>query len=97
MLVFPSLHEGFGLPVLEALACGTAVGCSDRASLPEVGGGVVDYFDPDDAEAVAAAMLRILKQAHDPSGRSARANHAAGFCWRKHWNGCQQEYRGLLE
>ena len=46
LFVFPSLYEGFGLPVLEALACGTKVICSNSSSIPEVGGDVVEYFDP---------------------------------------------------
>lgn len=49
LFIFPSLYEGFGLPVLEALACGTKVVCSKISSIPEVGGEVVDYFDPNDA------------------------------------------------
>ncbi len=47
MLVFPSMFEGFGLPVLEAMACGCPVACSDVTSLPEVGGDAVVYFNPD--------------------------------------------------
>lgn len=46
LFVFPSLYEGFGIPVLEALACGTPVICSNTSSIPEVGGDFVGYFDP---------------------------------------------------
>lgn len=46
LFVFPSLYEGFGLPILESLACGTPVICSNTSSMPEVGGDVVEYFDP---------------------------------------------------
>ncbi|MEZ5275158.1 MAG: glycosyltransferase family 1 protein [Opitutaceae bacterium] len=47
-LVYPSLYEGFGLPILEAMAQGCPVVCSDRSSLPEVGGNAAVYFDPED-------------------------------------------------
>jgi len=59
-LVFPSLHEGFGLPVLEALACGTPVIASRAASIPEVGGDAVSYFDPHDTSELVMAVRRVL-------------------------------------
>ena len=59
-LVFPSLYEGFGLPPLEAMACGCAVACSDAASLPEVCGDAALSFDPHDDAAMAAAMCTLL-------------------------------------
>lgn len=60
LLVMPSTIEGFGLPVLEAMACGTPVACSRAASLPEVGGDAVEYFDPYSVEDVGAAIERLL-------------------------------------
>lgn len=50
LVVFPSLYEGFGLPVIESLACGTNVIASNNSSIPEVGGNVIDYFDPYDID-----------------------------------------------
>jgi glycosyltransferase involved in cell wall biosynthesis len=61
MLVFPSLYEGFGMPILEAMACGTPVACSNTSSLPEVAGDAAVTFDPEDESAIALAMTVILE------------------------------------
>jgi glycosyltransferase involved in cell wall biosynthesis len=61
LLAFPSLHEGFGLPVLEAHACGTPVACSMTSSLPEAAGDAALFFDPLDVDAMAGAMQRLLE------------------------------------
>jgi glycosyltransferase involved in cell wall biosynthesis len=66
-LVFPSLLEGFGLPVAEAMACGTAVITSNRSSLPEVAGDAALAVDPEDVGAIAAALAII---ADDPARRA---------------------------
>ncbi len=58
-LVFPSLMEGFGLPLLEAQACGTRIACSDSTSLPEVAGPAGILFNGLDVESIAAAMARL--------------------------------------
>jgi glycosyltransferase involved in cell wall biosynthesis len=57
--VIPSLYEGFGLPALEAMACGAPLISSNRASLPEVGGDAALYFDAEDAEELASQMIRV--------------------------------------
>jgi glycosyltransferase involved in cell wall biosynthesis len=66
-LVFPSLLEGFGLPVVEAMACETAVITSNRSSLPEVAGDAALAVDPEDVEGIAAALARV---ADDPDLRA---------------------------
>ena len=67
-------YEGFGLPVLEAMARGVPVACSDRSSLPEVAGDAALLFDPEDAGAIAAAIERLLADGALASGlRAARA------------------------
>ena len=89
MLVLPSYEEGFGLPVLEAMACGVPVIVSSRGSLPEVAGAAATPIDPDDADGFALAMQALLrrtrrKRAHAASrrrritaGRRARRRRAA--------------------
>jgi glycosyltransferase involved in cell wall biosynthesis len=82
-LVFPSLYEGFGQPVLEALACACPVACSDLPPLREVGGDVAVYFDANDAESIAQATREAI--AH---GGAAGPERASRFTWddcaRKH-------------
>ncbi len=58
-MVYPSLYEGFGLPLLEAMACGCPVVCSDISSLPEVAGKAAYFFDPYSEKAITAAMKKV--------------------------------------
>jgi glycosyltransferase involved in cell wall biosynthesis len=62
-LVYPSLYEGFGIPPLEAMACGTAVIAANVASIPEVVGDAALLFDPYSTEDLAAQLTRILDSA----------------------------------
>jgi glycosyltransferase involved in cell wall biosynthesis len=82
VFVFPSLYEGFGLPVLEAMRRGVPVACSDRSSLPEVAGDAALLFDPEDARAITSAIERVLG---DPAQaerlRAAGRVQAARFTW----------------
>ncbi|MBI3817126.1 MAG: glycosyltransferase family 4 protein [Planctomycetes bacterium] len=59
--LFPSLYEGFGLPVAEAFACGTPLATSDRSSMPEVGGDAAEYFDPENEDSIASALDNIYE------------------------------------
>jgi glycosyltransferase involved in cell wall biosynthesis len=74
MLVVPSLYEGFGFPVLEAMAVGTPVVCSDTSSLPEVAGDAALFFPPNDQHALAGAMQDLFQ---NPS--IAKQLHRKGF------------------
>jgi len=84
LFVFPSLYEGFGLPVLEAMACGAAVICGNRSSLPEVAGDAALLVDPTDTDAIAGAIRRVLE---DDGLRQQMAEkslaQAARFSWQR--------------
>ena len=75
--VFPSLAEGFGLPVLEAMARGVPVACSDRTSLPEVAGDAALLFDPHDAGAIAARSAADLRRERAERLRAAGRERGA--------------------
>lgn len=81
--VLPSLYEGFGLPVLEALACGTRVVASDIGAVREAGGDVATYCDPLSVESIADALRRTIEsEPPDDFARRAEA-HVAHFTWRR--------------
>jgi len=82
VFVFPSLYEGFGLPVLEAMRRGVPVACSNRSSLPEVAGDAALLFDPEDPRAITAAIERLLRDPAEAQRlRSAGREQAARFTW----------------
>jgi glycosyltransferase involved in cell wall biosynthesis len=82
--VFPSLAEGFGLPVLEAMARGVPVACSDRSSLPEVAGDAALLFDPTDPAAITRAIERLLGDAELAAELARRGRlRAARFTWER--------------
>jgi glycosyltransferase involved in cell wall biosynthesis len=80
--IFPSRYEGFGLPPLEALACGTPVVGSDAASIPEVVGDAGILLPPDDAEGMAGALIQLATDDGFRAELSRRAlAQAARFSW----------------
>lgn len=84
LFVFPSFYEGFGLPVLEAMACGCAVACSNTSALPEVVDGAAILFDPYAVDEIARALSDLLRDG-ELRARMARlgTQRAAHFSWQK--------------
>jgi glycosyltransferase involved in cell wall biosynthesis len=97
LFVFPSTYEGFGLPVLEAMACGTPVVCSNTSSLPEVVGDAALTVDPTDVEGLAEAMRRVLADAGLRQDLRARGlARAQQFTWERTARETLAVYRQVL-
>ena len=82
-VVIPSLYEGFGLPVIEALSRGVRVHCSDIAAFREVAGERAAYFDQTDVEAIAASLRDAITATDTDEARAARQVWAAKFTWQR--------------
>jgi glycosyltransferase involved in cell wall biosynthesis len=97
-LLFPSLYEGFGIPILEAMRAGVAVACSARAALPEVAGDAALYFDPERVESIANAMRTL---AGDPAIRADLAARGvargAQFSWKRVATETLDVYRAAID
>lgn len=94
LFVFPSLYEGFGLPVLEAMACGTPVLCSNSSSLPEVAGNAAFLVDPLYVDGMAEAMNRLL---HDGGLRARLVERGLQRVRQFSWDRCARETLAVLE
>jgi len=82
-LFFPSLFEGFGMPLLEAMTAGLPVFCSDTSSLPEVGGTAARYFHPEDEASITRAFAETEDKALLQSMREAGLSRASAASWQK--------------
>lgn len=94
VFAYPSLYEGFGLPVLEALACGAAVVTADNSSLPEVAGDAALLVNARDVEALSAALVQALDDTRVRAELQARAMKQAG---RFSWQASAETLREVLE
>jgi glycosyltransferase involved in cell wall biosynthesis len=98
LFVFPSLYEGFGLTPLEAMRCGTPVICSNCTSLPEVVGDAAISLNPDDTQAWAQAMMRVLNDDTLRADLRARGlRRATQFTWHKAANETLTAYEEVIE
>ena len=98
MLLFPSLYEGFGLPVLEAMASGTPLILSRSSALPEVAGEAGTYIDPQDEQACAAAMQQLIDdQVEWQRCRELGLQRAKEFSWQRCAAITAGVYRQVLE
>ena len=85
LYVFPSFFEGFGLSLVEAMACGTPIICSDRSSLPEVGGDASLLFDPDDPTQIAKVIEKVLASSQLQEDMKAKGfERLSMFDWQLH-------------
>jgi len=97
-LVFPSLFEGFGLPVLEAMACGTPVVCSATSSLPEIAGEAALLVDPTSTETLTDALIRVLRDDALAAALRERGWIQAGrFTWQETARRTLDLYRALIK
>jgi len=97
LFVFPSLYEGFGLPLLEAMACGVPVVCSSTSSLPEIAGRAAVMVDPLDVSQLARALERVLGDSDlRASMRQEGLKQAARFSWERTAKETLAVYRQVL-
>lgn len=99
LCIYPSLVEGWGIPVTEALALGTPVLTSNTSAMPEAGGEHARYFDPHDVDAMATAMLAAVDDYLPawPGLRAAAVARARGFTWRRTAESALDAYRAAVD
>ena len=97
VIVVPSLYEGFGLPVLEAMARGVPVISSDSSSLPEVAGDAALYFDPYKPEELADRLVQVVDNEVSERMKKRGLERAKKFSWRSTLKGIYSAYDRVLK
>ena len=97
VLVNPSLYEGFGLPMLEAMKCGTPVICADGGSQREISGGAAEVVPPSDGPALVAALEKVLSSKETRDAMTQKGlKRAAEFTWDRTVRQTLEVYRSAL-
>jgi len=97
VMVYPSLFEGFGFPIVEAMACGAPVICSNTTSMKEIAGDLAPTFDPLNVDAIAAALEDALRRGKNPALAERSIAYAATFDWRDTARKVMEVYRKVAE
>ena len=93
-MIYPSLYEGFGIPLLEAMECGCPVLCGNSSSLPEVAGDAAGYFDASDPSSIGEAMLKL---ANSPDGRQQLIKRGKVRVRQYSWDKCAKQTYAVYE
>lgn len=97
-LVYPSLYEGFGLPIVEAMACGCPVICSNVSSMPEVAGDAARLIDPRNPDDLATAIEEVVESSVTQKDLAQRGlARAATFTWRRTALETRQVFQAVIE
>lgn len=97
LLVFPSVYEGFGMPVVEAMACGTPVAAARSSSIPEAGGEAALYFNPDDADELTTHLSAVLDDGDLAKSLCEKGlDQARRFSWKRAGEETARVYRRAL-